>query len=519
MWSRILLRSADESPPRLLRPGNRRLKSALLSTFTLLKPNLVHILFLAALAVILAGLVWRYRNIQVDDAYITYRYARNLASGSGFAYNPPQPVLGTTTPLYTLLLSLAAVLGMDIPSASLVFGGASLFVLAVLFYFFSRDQSRRSMAHLPALLVVFMPGSVLILGMETALYAALIYTALYAAAHKRYALAVILAALATLTRYDGILVAVLALFYEWYATKSFPLKNGLLYAGILLPWLVYATLTFGSPLPNTFFAKTGELSGNVFVDELSNNVLTLLGFLSLQVVPGWLAGLVLLALCVAAWLAGKSAFVRLIAAWCGVYLAAYALLRIRYTFHWYYYPFLPGLLLASMDILQTAREKTLEKFNWLSAQVLTVLVLVPLLLTVALGSLRLLQQADTAPALGSRNKVYALAAEWICRHTPEQATVAVPEIGLIGWHCDRPIVDPFGLVSPEMIPFIQSGDKLGGVVALRPDVIVITNVPKDEQPFNIPEPERFADEYVAAHVIEERDYPYFLVIFEKSESQ
>jgi 4-amino-4-deoxy-L-arabinose transferase-like glycosyltransferase len=39
-----------------------------------------------------------------DDAYITLRYARNRAHGQGFVYNPGERVLGTTTPLYTLLL-------------------------------------------------------------------------------------------------------------------------------------------------------------------------------------------------------------------------------------------------------------------------------------------------------------------------------------------------------------------------------------------------------------------------------
>ena len=41
----------------------------------------------------------------VDDAYITFRYARNLAQGLGFVYNPGDHVLGTTTPLYTIVLS------------------------------------------------------------------------------------------------------------------------------------------------------------------------------------------------------------------------------------------------------------------------------------------------------------------------------------------------------------------------------------------------------------------------------
>ena len=38
----------------------------------------------------------------LDDAYITYRYARNLATGRGFVYNPGEAVMGTTAPLSTI---------------------------------------------------------------------------------------------------------------------------------------------------------------------------------------------------------------------------------------------------------------------------------------------------------------------------------------------------------------------------------------------------------------------------------
>ena len=41
----------------------------------------------------------------IDDAYITFRYARNILAGKGFVYNTGERVLGTTTPLYTLLMA------------------------------------------------------------------------------------------------------------------------------------------------------------------------------------------------------------------------------------------------------------------------------------------------------------------------------------------------------------------------------------------------------------------------------
>ncbi|MHB8996081.1 MAG: hypothetical protein ACYC63_12615 [Armatimonadota bacterium] len=55
---------------------------------------------------------------QPDDAYITYRYAANLAAGHGFVYNRGDHTLGTTSPLLALLLTIPASLHLDIPTAA-----------------------------------------------------------------------------------------------------------------------------------------------------------------------------------------------------------------------------------------------------------------------------------------------------------------------------------------------------------------------------------------------------------------
>ena len=50
----------------------------------------------------------------IDDAYITFRYARNIVEGQGFVYNPGVRTLGTTTPLYTLLMAaIGAITGSE----------------------------------------------------------------------------------------------------------------------------------------------------------------------------------------------------------------------------------------------------------------------------------------------------------------------------------------------------------------------------------------------------------------------
>ena len=84
------------------------------------------------LALLLTALVaWvgfrLYTGIVLEDALITFRYAANLAAGDGFAYNVGERVLGTTTPLFTLLLATCGFLfgTGSIPASALVLGIAA----------------------------------------------------------------------------------------------------------------------------------------------------------------------------------------------------------------------------------------------------------------------------------------------------------------------------------------------------------------------------------------------------------
>ncbi len=83
-------------------------------------------LFLGALTLLLWGSlsVW---SFTVDDAYIIFRYAQNIAEGQGPTYNPGgPPVEGVTPTLWMCLLSLPAWLGID-----LVFAAKCLGLLAM----------------------------------------------------------------------------------------------------------------------------------------------------------------------------------------------------------------------------------------------------------------------------------------------------------------------------------------------------------------------------------------------------
>ena len=50
--------------------------------------------------------MWVLIPVASEDAYISFRYARNLAVGNGLVYNPGERVLGFTSPLWTLWCAL-----------------------------------------------------------------------------------------------------------------------------------------------------------------------------------------------------------------------------------------------------------------------------------------------------------------------------------------------------------------------------------------------------------------------------
>ena len=77
---------------------------------------------LLACMLIVAGLAFALvpQPRTIDDAFITFRYARNIVEGNGSVYNPGTRTLGTTTPLYTLLMAESRITGSDAYPGSVV---------------------------------------------------------------------------------------------------------------------------------------------------------------------------------------------------------------------------------------------------------------------------------------------------------------------------------------------------------------------------------------------------------------
>lgn len=81
---------------------------------------------LAAVALaFLAVAFFRKGEVMVDDAFITFRYAENLAAGKGLCFNEGERVEGYSNLSYTLLLAVAPVLGVSTLLAAQAIGGAA----------------------------------------------------------------------------------------------------------------------------------------------------------------------------------------------------------------------------------------------------------------------------------------------------------------------------------------------------------------------------------------------------------
>ena len=182
-----------------------------------------------------------------EDSYISFRFARHLAAGHGFRWNPGEPpVEGFTNLLWVLLGTVVELLGLDVVRALQLAGvAAGIGVLWLADRFAAR-----------------------VLGLAGAARAvpALLLAAGYGAARywqdgggRPLALAWTAAALAALTRPEGVLVAGVAglaslarrdgRYRGWLAVE--------LFAGFLVALTLARLVYFGAPLPNTFYAKTG----------------------------------------------------------------------------------------------------------------------------------------------------------------------------------------------------------------------------------------------------------------------
>lgn len=428
----------------------------------------------------------------VDDAYITFRYARNLVRGVGFVYNPGEPVLGTTTPLYTLLLAgLSALLPQgDLPWLAVALNAACDVLSVWLLWRLVQGLGQPPLtAALIAAAYLFSPLriGVALGGMETSLVVLwLIAASEFYVVRENEVGAALFCALAVLTRPDAVLLPMLLMLYELIAKRRFPWRALFIFLLVVGPWLLFSQAYFGSILPNSIAAKTGAY----FVHP-AQALATLLGFMATRSPlngadwPLWAVGLSLVVI-FTSFLSGALASVKVkhralplaiypIAYWLGLSLGNPLL------FFWYYPP-----LIWAFDMFTLLGVATLAaRISVVAREVVLTGVIVGLIIIqwVGLGPFRDQWSVD----LRQREFAYAAAAPDLASLIEPDSKVALPEIGVLGYVLDRAyIIDTVGLVSPQAIPYrlrapapdqtINYAIANEAIAQLRPDYVITLEI-------------------------------------------
>lgn len=427
-----------------------------------------------------------------EDALITLRYGKMLWSGEGFVYNPGERVLGATSPLWTVLTGIPAYMFSPATARTAVsLVSLGLFVALVI----QLIRLGKIWAIPPAAIFVGIAAislqmvPVSISGMEMSLFVLLIVSSLKAFSLKQDTRSFSLAAIATLTRPEGVIWSACVGLFLLRRHRRIPWKPLVTYVIILLPWVFFSTQYFGSPIPQSAQAKTRwvrQESSIADVISTPEEMLVFWGKFARGEVPNfsdqlrdtytlgitivWILGLV--------WASNNGREGPLLA---GVFFVAYVCFFYfgqADLFPWYFFPS------AIMFVLVAAvgAGTLIQALPKLARYVHRPALGLPLVngayfgYTLLLIGVMILKIPDFHLAQDYENNVRQPAGEYLANCTPDTATIMLEPLGYVGFYSERYLYDLVGLISPELAGIRaedQPGWPLDVIRRLRPDYLLL----------------------------------------------
>ena len=439
-----------------------------------------------------------FAGFPLDDAWIHLQFARNLAVGRGFSYNPGIPVAGSTAPLWTIILSVPATFGWNPIVSSKVLGTLFTILTAILAASLAEWLTRSRGAGFFTGLALALSSKMAwgsLSGMEVTLYGGLVTGTLVA-----YLRALetgspwwgVVAGFAGFARPEAFLVfPILALDWTIRVIRgTLPPPRSL---RVMLPLLLFAVPTSifvavnlhtsGHPLPLTFYAKTygmgtvPSLMEGRWYDALAATswypiefVYQLLTWCEKEF-PDLALGALVGALALIGALGDHANRRR------GSYLLVVILILAplikglvapeppllvhdgRYLFH-----LLAMFLVVSViGVLELRRS---IRFRWL----------VPLFLVLAVVRLGLGLYDDAtkyAAMVKNINDLQIATAKWLVAETSPDARIATNDIGAIKYFSHRFLIDTEGLITPEAIHPKRMRQFVPFLESQRPDLLII----------------------------------------------
>ncbi len=413
---------------------------------------------------LLASKLTHHVGFPLDDAWIHQTYARNLATYREWAFIPGQPSAGSTSPLWTVILTLGYLLSINHYLWTFITGWILLTILALLGkeVFAALAPLRSKYAWWAGGLIVmewhlvWASGS----GMETLLYSVLAFLALslLLSDSQSWPMVGIVIGASVWARPDGITLlapAGLALFLvepTWGKRFQAIWKVSLGFALLFIPYLIFNQWTGGSLWPNTYYAKQAEYA-------ILQQQPMWVRFLKLGQEPLTGVGAVLLpGVILLVWQNTNKIYLPHLPGllWAVLYLGLYAWrLPVSYQHGRYLIPMMPVFfiwgLAGLMNWIQTDAVVFLKRViskAWLVSLVALLMLYWVMGARAYAGDVAFIESEMVATA------------QWVAIHTEQNALIAAHDIGALGYFGERQIIDMAGLVSPEVIPFIRDEPRL-----------------------------------------------------------
>lgn len=469
-------------------------------------------LFLFCLAVCafywMRGLALTDDGFPLDDAWIYAQFARTSAAGHFGEFNQGEVVTGITGPLWALLLTpLHAVAGDRV-----YLYVALVKSLAILLLYLSAISMFRLGEHVfhdrragivSAFFLLLMPKMIwgALSGMAVPLLALLVLLALNLMVRhresewRRNLLTPLIIGLAGQTRPEANLLFVIFVAYQcviwWPGRGERPfralawdvVKQTLVFSLALLPNVLFSYSVTGQPVANTFYAKTRglDLAASLRFFVLGNSMLWLdppaaatlgeilvwppaSGGMLARLAYAGVRGVLVIFLFVRGIRHAPDRRITLPAlAWLAGDFLLYTVLFTRSNRH-YFVPMLPPIALLCGGGLVSAAGRFRGRRKLGAVITMAVLFL-------SIGTLD--WSTEYAWNVKNINDQQVAIGQWVEDNLPEDAILAINDVGAIKYFSQREIIDVTGLLTPDVIPYTRAGRKLDFLRQAAPDYLIV----------------------------------------------
>ena len=204
--------------------------------------------------------LWAMADRRIDDAVITVKHAANAVDGTGLVHHLGEAqVHGFTSVLSVLVPLPGELIATDGGFVVLRLVSLAMFVVAVTYaYRICRELELGPWPTGFALAYLAFDQNQIFFGMagmETQIAVGVLLASVYYVLVEDFKLSGIWLGLALLARPDLVLWVIPAFVFLLIRSREGAARTWLISAAVVVPWVIFATAYYGSPVPNTVMAK------------------------------------------------------------------------------------------------------------------------------------------------------------------------------------------------------------------------------------------------------------------------